>query len=195
MLSFFILSFLFFINMDQPSTKPLIIFNENITGRWQIVNDGVMGGISQSTLIKNHSGNAVFMGNVSLRNNGGFASVRTQVPYDLHYYDGIKIKIKGDGNIYCLRLRSAEGNFLTRYSYEAKFNTNGEWQEIYIPFTEFVAVYRGSRLRNVPPINLKDIAELSFMIRDGQEGRFNLEIESVSAYKNNSIADSELGRE
>lgn len=179
--------------MDHPSTKPLIVFKENLTGRWQIVNDGVMGGLSQSTLVRNEQKNAVFIGDVSLRNNGGFASVRNQMPFNLSEFDGLKIRVRGDGKVYCLRLRAAQGNFLTRHSHEARFTTNGEWQEIYIPFSDFNPVFRGSRLRNVPALDLRNIAELGFMIRDGQEGRFTLEIESVSAFRNSAIA--ELGGE
>ena len=43
---------------------------------WTIVNDGVMGGVSQSDLIINADGNGLFSGKVSLDYNGGFASVR-----------------------------------------------------------------------------------------------------------------------
>ena len=43
---------------------------------WIIVNDNVMGGISNSSLSLNNENNLVFNGNVSLDNNGGFASVR-----------------------------------------------------------------------------------------------------------------------
>jgi hypothetical protein len=190
MLLLFILLPFMSLAMEQAVIKPLIVFNENITGRWQIVNDGVMGGLSQSTLVRNERGNAVFMGDVSLRNNGGFASVRTQMPFNLQDFDGFVVRVKGDGKVYCLRIRTAQGNFLTRYSFEARFQTNGEWQEIYVPFSEFKPVFRGSQLRNVPDLDRNSIAELGFMIRDGQEGRFNLEIESISAYKNGSLAES-----
>ena len=63
-----------------------IIFSQNITmvdpsnnigiDKWGIVNDGVMGGISQSNIYLNEANNIIFAGNVSLENNGGFASIR-----------------------------------------------------------------------------------------------------------------------
>ena len=47
---------------------------------WFVVNDTVMGGLSESRLVVGaHS--IEFKGDVSLRNNGGFASVRT--PFNL----------------------------------------------------------------------------------------------------------------
>ena len=44
--------------------------------KWRIVNDGVMGGISKSNIYLNEVSNIIFAGNVSLENNGGFASIR-----------------------------------------------------------------------------------------------------------------------
>ena len=43
---------------------------------WNIVNDDVMGGISTSTMSLNKEKNLLFKGNLSLENNGGFASSR-----------------------------------------------------------------------------------------------------------------------
>ena len=44
------------------------------------VNDGVMGGISQSKLSQDKLG-MLFEGHVSLENNGGFASMRSKVKF------------------------------------------------------------------------------------------------------------------
>ena len=45
---------------------------------WRIVNDGVMGGLSDSQIEWNEEkGTLSFSGNVSLENYGGFASTRT----------------------------------------------------------------------------------------------------------------------
>ena len=43
---------------------------------WHPINDGVMGGVSSSQLRHEPTGHAVFTGQVSLDNNGGFTSVR-----------------------------------------------------------------------------------------------------------------------
>ena len=53
--------------------------SEEKSGQWYIVNDGVMGGISESEITLNDDGTATFRGDVSLENNGGFASVRALV--------------------------------------------------------------------------------------------------------------------
>ena len=84
-------------------------FDTKNSGRWQIINDGVMGGLSQSRFKLDGNGYAIFSGNVSLENNGGFASVRTQIEnMDLSDYDGALIRVKGDGKKYNLRFRTDE---------------------------------------------------------------------------------------
>ena len=79
-----------------------IVNPENDIGlkNWNIVNDDVMGGISKSYLALNDENNLIFSGNVSLRNNGGFASTRMEL--DRESLNGIrffKIKFRGDGNM------------------------------------------------------------------------------------------------
>ena len=43
---------------------------------WSIINDDVMGGVSSSSISINNENNIVFIGFLSLKNNGGFASSR-----------------------------------------------------------------------------------------------------------------------
>ena len=44
---------------------------------WRAIDDRVMGGVSRSRLRHDLAGHAVFEGEVSLEQNGGFASVRS----------------------------------------------------------------------------------------------------------------------
>ena len=46
---------------------------------WQAIDDRVMGGVSASHMRHDPAGHGVFAGEVSLENNGGFASVRAPV--------------------------------------------------------------------------------------------------------------------
>ena len=73
---------------------------------WRIVNDGVMGGVSSSRMTQTEEGTAVFTGDVSLENNGGFASVEARFDaVDLSSYDGIEITYRGDGQRYGFNMR------------------------------------------------------------------------------------------
>src|SRR5680860_1585757 len=63
--------------MITINSMNLFDFSENSeSARWQVVNDGVMGGLSQATLKVGENGTALFTGRVSLENNGGFSSLR-----------------------------------------------------------------------------------------------------------------------
>lgn len=69
---------------EQPSlqvdtSRVLYDFDKpELANNWQIVNDGVMGGRSSSRLTISGDGTASFLGDLSLENNGGFASVRSR---------------------------------------------------------------------------------------------------------------------
>ena len=79
------------------------------SGGWMIVNDGVMGGVSESHISLSSDGKLLFQGKVSLNFGGGFASVRSVFRnLNAENYDGIPILVKGDGQTYQLRLRQRE---------------------------------------------------------------------------------------
>jgi hypothetical protein len=153
--------------------------------RWEIVNDVVMGGVSQSRLLITPNQPAVFSGNVSLENNGGFSSMRTY-PRDYHLgsYDGLIIHIKGDGKRYRLRLRTDDQ--FDGIAYQAIFLTRPEeWATVQLLFSDFIPVYRGRVVSDAPRLNPAHIKRLGFMIADKQAGPFRLEIDWVKAYSEN----------
>ena len=146
---------------------------------WNIVNDDVMGGISTSYLSVSDEKNLIFNGNLSLENNGGFASSRLGLKKNI--LKGVKsftIRIKGDGNSYKLRL--SQDN--RRASYSANFESvNNEWLEINIPIEDFIATWRGYTYTDYPPIQTDRIISLGLQISDKQEGKFKLEIDYIKA--------------
>jgi monofunctional biosynthetic peptidoglycan transglycosylase len=151
--------------------------------QWRIVNDGVMGGLSQSQILTTNDKTAIFQGEVSLENYGGFASVRTiPRPYNLAGYSGFMIRIKGDGKRYQLRLRT--DNRFDGPSYRHSFSTReNEWITVQIPFRDFVPTFRGRVLTDAPPLSPEQIQQIGFLISDKQEGAFQLEIDWIQAYK------------
>ncbi len=151
--------------------------------KWIIVNDGVMGGLSQSELIFSERNTAIFQGIVSLENNGGFSSTRTKPQvYNLGGYHGMLLRLRGDGKKYQFRLRTNDrfDGISYRYHFNTKINT---WMIIRVPFQECVPVFRGRILDNVKPIIPKDIQQIGFLISDKQAGPFKLEIDWMKAYK------------
>ena len=57
--------------------KVIIDFRTPDSGYWTIVNDGVMGGVSDGRFRITADQTMEFFGTLSLENNGGFASVRS----------------------------------------------------------------------------------------------------------------------
>ena len=148
---------------------------------WTIVNDDVMGGISNSTILINDKKHLTFKGYLSLENNGGFASSRLDIRKK--NLDGIKffeIKLKGDGNNYKFRLR--QENMRASYSCDFKSQKN-KWIVVKLPVEDFRPTWRGYTYSNYPDLILNNINSLSLHISDKQEGRFNLEVEYIKAVK------------
>jgi len=147
---------------------------------WQIINDGVMGGLSESKMMLSESGHGVFSGHISLANNGGFASTRlltdVEVNPDEQY---VILKLKGDGKTYQFRLKGERNQ---RQSYVQEFDTNGEWQNIKLKISDFSPQFRGRQLDS-PNFNFSKIQEVRFLIGNKKEEDFELMIDSISLSK------------
>jgi monofunctional biosynthetic peptidoglycan transglycosylase len=152
-----------------------------LTGTWTVVNDGVMGGRSTSTVQEDPTGTIVFAGDVSLENNGGFASVRLPIAEsDLSAFGGLRLRLRGDGNRYQIRLRTDDR--FDGIAYSARFRTTGDWETVEIPYAAFEPTFRGVRPRGAPPLDPSRIRQLGFLIADEQAGPFRLEVADLSAY-------------
>ncbi|WP_154224613.1 CIA30 family protein [Marinicella rhabdoformis] len=143
-----------------------------------VVNDSVMGGRSVSQLRVGQDA-AVFNGVVSLKNNGGFASVRMIWPFsDKVSGQFIKLKVLGDGKVYQLRLRTDRG--FDGAAYAQSFKTvAGKTQTFTFSVSEFVPTYRGRVLRNMPELNLRNVTQFGIMMTDKQVGDFELSLHKI----------------
>ena len=170
--------------MKTNLTSETVLFDfASVTAAgWQIVNDDVMGGISTSRFSVTN-GAAVFSGNVSLENNGGFASVRTlPQAFGLAEADAFVVRVRGDGGRYKFTART-DASFDSAL-YQLAFPTKaGEWQEIILPLKDFVPTFRGRVLPNEPPLRAERLTSVGFLISDQQAGAFRLEIAWIKAVK------------
>ena len=174
--------------MTTKQLSSLFVFNllfatteANANVRWDVVNDSVMGGISNSQVLQN-DGNLVFTGNVSLANNGGFASIRTPLDVKNQNITKIVLRVKGDGQTYQLRLRTNE--YMDGAAYTRSFSTTkSEWLNIEFLPEDFQLTYRGRLLEQQPTISFKEIKQLGFMIAGKQAGEFRFEVEKIE-FKN-----------
>jgi monofunctional biosynthetic peptidoglycan transglycosylase len=149
--------------------------------RWRATNDVVMGGVSEGGARRTDDGTLMFSGVVSLENNGGFASIRSDpAEQDLSPRAGLSIRVRGDGKRYAFNLRTNVR--IAAGSYQVRFDTQaGEWQELFFPFGDFQATSFGRPARNVPPLDPARIQSFGFTISDKQVGRFQLEVDWIKA--------------
>ncbi len=166
-----------------------------IANLWGALDDVVMGGVSAST-IRQSDGAALFTGTVSTANSGGFASVRSrnlEPALNLSHAEGIKLRVKGDGQRYKFLLRSNDNWDSIAYSYS--FDTQADnWINVFIPFSGLVPVFRAKTLPTAEQLNTSRICSLQLMLSkfeyDGQlnphftPGPFALQLQAISAYGN-----------
>lgn len=161
----------------QSDMKEIYTFSpQTDLKEWRIVNDGVMGGISSSSLVLTDAGHGQFSGHVSLANYGGFASIQLNTTIQLpEAKKFIVLRVKGDGKRYEFRLKGAISQ---PESYVHQFATSGAWETIKLAIPEFYPQFRGRKL-NIPNFNFESIEQLSFLIANKQEEDFELLIDWI----------------
>jgi NADH dehydrogenase [ubiquinone] 1 alpha subcomplex assembly factor 1 len=150
--------------------------------RWEIINDAVMGGVSSGRVSITETKSALFQGEVSLENYGGFASMRTHPrEFGLAGCSGLILRVKGDGKNYRLRLRMDDA--WEGIAYQAYFSTEQDtWITARLSFDAFIPVFRGRVIKDASELDVSRIRRIGFMIADRQAGPFRLEIKWVRAY-------------
>jgi NADH dehydrogenase [ubiquinone] 1 alpha subcomplex assembly factor 1 len=162
--------------MLQTMTVFNFTTNSNITN-WRVLDDVVMGGRSDGDFRINKEGHGEYTGDVSLKNNGGFSSLRYYFENTAtSQYSKFIIRLKGDQKNYQFRVKDERYN---RHSYIYKFSTTGNWQTIEIPFSEMYASFRGYEL-DMPNYSGNQMEEIAFLIGNKKEESFKLLIDSIS---------------
>ncbi|GJD10065.1 Glutathione S-transferase T1 [Galdieria sulphuraria] len=172
----------------------------NIPRLWGPVDDVVMGGVSQSKIELSSSGDSViFSGQVSTDNFGGFASVKTipfETPLDLSGYDGIYLRLLGDGRRYKFIIRCDKK--WDGIAYICSMDTVASiWKECYLPFSQFRPVFRAKTITPISPLDPTTIYSFQLMYSkfeydeklnpSFQEGPFSLELKDIYAYRHNEL--------
>ncbi len=151
---------------------------------WQVVDDGVMGGLSKGRLKVSEEGILNFSGKLSLENNGGFSSLRTKdVKLDLSAAKGLALRVKGDGRTYQVRLGSDARFRGMEVSFMAEFTTEkGKWIGVQLPFKKFEGSFRGMKLKK-EVLNSADIRRVGLLLGDKKQGDFELEVDWIRIYQ------------
>ena len=119
-------------SMSNAANAKNLVYENN----WAYLADTVMGGVSQGGA-EFAAGALRLTGEVSTKNNGGFIQVRTRIdPRETIGKTGVKIKVKGNGDVYYLHIRNSSARLPWHY-YTTNFLANEKWEEIMIPFDQF----------------------------------------------------------
>jgi transforming growth factor-beta-induced protein len=150
---------------------------------WRVVDDGVMGGLSKGKIQISEDGILNFSGKLSLENNGGFSSLRTDdLTLNLSGAEGLLARVKGDGRTYQMRF-STEARFRgMEISFMAEFETTeGEWVEVKVPFEKFSGSFRGMSLAK-EKFDPGKIRRVGILLGDKKAGPFELQVDWIRTY-------------
>ena len=152
-------------------------FNKNSSiNNWVVVDDVVMGGRSSGNFELDKEGNGVFYGSISLKNNGGFSSLRHGFnKLMVGKFKTVVLKIKGDGKSFQFRIKHKSSDYA---SYITSFSTSGDWQEIEIPINNMYPSFRGRKL-DEPNFSHESIEEVTFLIANKKNEYFKLLIDKI----------------
>jgi hypothetical protein len=107
---------------------------------WFFFSDQVMGGKSQgeAEFLSNETVRFVRLrGDVTTANNGGFIQIRTAVSNLGEELEGLKLKVRGNGQRYYVFLRTS-GTIMPWQYYKADFPSGKNWTEVKLKFKDFV---------------------------------------------------------
>ena len=144
--------------------------------RWQVINDGVMGGLTRGSARCDGQG-VHFSGVLSTANNGGFASIRSQLARPVRGLREVRLSVTGDGCRYQLRLRDSEDS--SAAAWRAYFETSGKLQSLTLEIPDFEPVVRGRRVEILPGLAERPLRFLGFMLARGEDGPFSLTVHAI----------------
>ena len=147
---------------------------------WWPVNDGVMGG--RSTGGPDYLDDQLVFSGVINTNGGGFSSIRRPVNRgDMAGVKAVTMRIKSDGRAYRLRFRTNVTYRGRRVAFQKPIvsETTGQWETVTVELENMRASLFGRRLMGAK-FKSADIMEMGFILADGQDGAFRLEVDWIS---------------
>jgi peptide methionine sulfoxide reductase msrA/msrB len=173
-------------DFSKPQLNPIF------RTRWQFVSDQVMGGKSTGKIDflpfeKRFS--LHLTGKVSRENNGGFIQARLNFypknkALNAHFFDGVKIRTKGNNQTYALHLRTKDNLQPWQY-YQAEFTAGPKWQEHKIPFQSFKPVSLEK------PLDTRNLISIA-VVAAQKEMHVDLWIDEISFYKDSKVVITKL---
>ena len=158
----------------------MIIDNvDDIRADWRINSDRVMGGVSDVFLDELNDSDISFYrlsGDVRTANNGGFIQALMIINDDLGQYNGINLKVRGNGEKYLIWIRTPAARFPWD-RYIASFTPADEWSTVEIPFSAF----KKSNFYMPKKMNISKIRTIAFAAY-GKDFQAELDLAQIELY-------------
>ena len=179
---------------DKPNVTLEKFTDKMIPSQPVIVNDNVMGGMSQGQWVNESK---IFRGTTSLANNGGFASLRWRMNtiQNWSYAKGMYLKVNHSNpdvhtfrlilkDTTCGQVRGANyKNVFSNPNSKSNSDSNLAENAIFIPFDKFDQIEQMGRALVGPTFNRGAVTEIGLMaIKPTVVGEFELQIEEWGLY-------------
>ena len=84
---------------------------------------------------------------------------------NLQRFDGIALRVKGDGQTYKFNLKTADQMNVPESTYQAQFDTiQDEWTTVYMPWHDFVPVTRAQYDSKAKPLDPAQVKQLGLVL-------------------------------
>jgi NADH dehydrogenase [ubiquinone] 1 alpha subcomplex assembly factor 1 len=157
---------------------------KNQVSDWVMMSDTIMGGVTKSNLEYTQN-TLILSGDISLKNSGGFAAVKTQFgKYDISQFKGVKIKFRSTNQTYAFTLQNSNNWTLPSYKGSFSSTNSNTWEEKTIYFKDFKEYQIGEETgKKMEDSILKNILRMGIMTMEKKEGPFSIEIDYIEFVK------------
>ena len=176
-----LLKIISFIIISMVNSTYFIDFGKDKDGKnWTVTNDVVMGGRSDSS-VEVLENSIVFKGIISLRNNGGFASLRNQGnKLKLSSYNTVQIRFKTDTRrSFSFRLSASDRFYEPFFKHDFNASTN-DWTTVILNLNDFNEFnLNGKTGQKLQPHHMNEDFRMGIILYDKKDGPFEIEIDYI----------------
>eukprot|EP00892_Ulva_mutabilis_P007202 jgi/Ulvmu1/4854/UM020_0140.1 len=142
-------------NLPTPQFVKTPIMQASDVGGWQIKDDVIMGGKSSSSIsVAEGSNVAEWAGELVVEGGGFCGTASPDDSMDLSAYDGIALRVKGNGETFKFNIKTSDQVDEPVQAYQATFDTvPGDWVTVTLPWHGFVPVKMASWNPDAPPLD------------------------------------------